>query len=302
MYAPPGRANGGGGRWRGVLAWLGTRPHGNRGGAHRPRATKAAAAANPWFSHPAVLAAALLLVLAGCVWSGNRYFTRKARSGAAIAEPPLNLQLDLQQHAADEMLLRQIVDECATRQDTTLFLSPERELVVDKALDLTCVLCARVRVCAHVCVCVCVCAHACVCVGGGGRQREQHLCMCMSARSRRRVVWDAAAMRASATADATAGQTARATHPPPTHATPSPAHTTTRNNNNNNTPSPGTARRWTSCCVVLSAAWACAQTWRCTSCTRAAASSPCQPTWRRTMPRAAPAQRACFWRPFTRSS
>eukprot|EP00775_Hariotina_reticulata_P012551 gene12551-12684_t len=41
----------------------------------------------------------------------------------------------MQQHAADEMLLRQIVDECSKRQDTVLHLDSKRQLVVTKSIN-----------------------------------------------------------------------------------------------------------------------------------------------------------------------
>jgi hypothetical protein len=43
--------------------------------------------------------------------------------------------LDLQQHAADEMLLRQIVDECIKREDTVLMVDAARSLVVSREID-----------------------------------------------------------------------------------------------------------------------------------------------------------------------
>lgn len=52
-----------------------------------------------------------------------------------ITDPPTGLSLDLQQHAADEMLLRQIVDECSKREDTVLFVTPNRALSVSSSID-----------------------------------------------------------------------------------------------------------------------------------------------------------------------
>jgi hypothetical protein len=54
---------------------------------------------------------------------------------SGIADPPAGLVLDLQRHAADEMLLRQIVDECSKREDTVLYVDGSRKLVVLKAID-----------------------------------------------------------------------------------------------------------------------------------------------------------------------
>jgi hypothetical protein len=54
---------------------------------------------------------------------------------SGIADPPAGLVLDLQRHAADEMLLRQIVDECSKREDTVLYVDASRKLVVSTAID-----------------------------------------------------------------------------------------------------------------------------------------------------------------------
>jgi hypothetical protein len=54
---------------------------------------------------------------------------------ATIQQPPADLQLNMQQHAADEMLLRQIVDECSKRQDTVLHLDNQRRLLVTQNIN-----------------------------------------------------------------------------------------------------------------------------------------------------------------------
>lgn len=54
---------------------------------------------------------------------------------SGISNSPPRLVLDLQRHAADEMLLRQIVDECSKRQDTVLYVDASRKLVASSEID-----------------------------------------------------------------------------------------------------------------------------------------------------------------------
>lgn len=87
---------------------------------------------------PFLCVAGLLLSLFG-IFSGatslrHRLVVQKVLAGG-IADPPAGLALDLQQHAADEMLLRQIVDECAKGEDTVLMVDASRNLVVSKEID-----------------------------------------------------------------------------------------------------------------------------------------------------------------------
>lgn len=87
---------------------------------------------------PFLCAAGLLLAVFG-IYSGatslhHRLVIQKVLSDG-IADPPAGLVLDLQQHAADEMLLRQIVDECIKREDTVLMVDAARNLVVSREID-----------------------------------------------------------------------------------------------------------------------------------------------------------------------
>jgi hypothetical protein len=90
----------------------------------------------------------LLLLACVCAWLlgttlHHRLLIRSVLT-SPIAEPPDGLPpLDLQAHAADEMLLRHIVEECAKRQDTVLFLDAARQLVVADTIDPACVLRGR---------------------------------------------------------------------------------------------------------------------------------------------------------------
>lgn len=87
---------------------------------------------------PVLCVASLILALLG-IYFGARslqyhLIVQKVLS-AGIAEPPAGLVLDLQQHAADEMLLRQIIDECSKREDTVLYVDDSRRLVVSTDIN-----------------------------------------------------------------------------------------------------------------------------------------------------------------------
>jgi hypothetical protein len=52
-----------------------------------------------------------------------------------IIEPPSGLMLDVQQHAADEMLLRQLVDECVKQQQSVIHLDSQRRMVTSSSIN-----------------------------------------------------------------------------------------------------------------------------------------------------------------------
>jgi hypothetical protein len=43
--------------------------------------------------------------------------------------------LDVQQHAADEMLLRQLVDECVKQQQSVVHLDSQRRMVTSSSIN-----------------------------------------------------------------------------------------------------------------------------------------------------------------------
>lgn len=90
---------------------------------------------------PFLSAAGLVLALVGIYFSGrslHHHLIVQRVLASGIKEPPAGLALDLQQHAADEMLLRQIVDECSKGEDTVLYVDSARQLVVAQEIDPRC--------------------------------------------------------------------------------------------------------------------------------------------------------------------
>lgn len=89
-------------------------------------------------SLPFLCVAGLILALVGIYYGGRSlhyHLVVQKVLATGIAEPPAGLVLDLQRHAADEMLLRQIVDECSKREDTVLYVDNSHKLVVSKEID-----------------------------------------------------------------------------------------------------------------------------------------------------------------------
>lgn len=87
---------------------------------------------------PFLCAAGLILCIIGIVYGGqslhHHLIVQKVLS-SGIVDPPAGLVLSPQQHAADEMLLRQIVDECSKREDIVLQVDSSRRLVVSKEIE-----------------------------------------------------------------------------------------------------------------------------------------------------------------------
>jgi hypothetical protein len=89
---------------------------------------------------PFLTAAGLLLSLLGVYFGAKSlhyHLVVQKVLTAGIADPPAGLMLDLQAHAADEMLLRQLVDECSKREDSVLYVDSSRQSVVSKQIHPT---------------------------------------------------------------------------------------------------------------------------------------------------------------------
>lgn len=87
---------------------------------------------------PFLCAAGVLLAFLGIYFGAKSLHHRLVVQNvlqSGISDPPPRLVLDLQRHAADEMLLRQIVDECSKRQDTVMYVDASRKLVVSSEID-----------------------------------------------------------------------------------------------------------------------------------------------------------------------
>jgi hypothetical protein len=88
---------------------------------------------------PFLCAAGVLLAFLGIYFGAKtlhyRLVVQNVLQSGISDPPPSGLVLDLQRHAADEMLLRQIVDECSKRQDTVMYVDASRKLVVSSEID-----------------------------------------------------------------------------------------------------------------------------------------------------------------------
>jgi hypothetical protein len=105
-----------------LCSWL---PH------HRPGTPPSAA-------HIAAAAVALLAAIACCIYGIRTFHTHLLVQNALdtpIIEPPSNLMLNVQQHAADEMLLRQLVDECVKQQQSVIHLDSQRRMVTSSSIN-----------------------------------------------------------------------------------------------------------------------------------------------------------------------
>lgn len=79
-----------------------------------------------------------MTAILGLVYGGKTLYTHVLVAhvlDTPIIEPAANLVLDLQQHAAYEMLLRQITEECAKRQDTVIYLDSKRQVVTEGSIN-----------------------------------------------------------------------------------------------------------------------------------------------------------------------
>lgn len=89
-------------------------------------------------AHILAAAVALLAAMSCCIYAIRAFHTHllvQTVLETPIVEPSGVLKLDVQQHAAAEMLLRQLVDECAKQQQTVIHLDSQRRMVTSSSIN-----------------------------------------------------------------------------------------------------------------------------------------------------------------------
>ncbi|WIA39978.1 hypothetical protein OEZ86_013408 [Tetradesmus obliquus] len=89
-------------------------------------------------AHIAAAAVAFLAVLCCCIYGVRTFRLHLLVQNvldSPITEPQGHLVLHAQQHAANEMLLRQLVEECAKQQQSVIHLDSQRRMVTSSSIN-----------------------------------------------------------------------------------------------------------------------------------------------------------------------